>query len=97
MLATRDEPTRLFRVWIARYDDWRPGRWDDVPPQARAVEPAVPECLTIDAAAQVIEGFNSGMLCDTGKRWAVAVAVNLRYEGDPAPGEIVAACRIADR
>lgn len=97
MLAARNECPQLFRVWIARYEDWQPRRWDEVPPVARAVELAVPECLPRDAAAHVIEGFNAAMLCDADKRWAVAVAVAVRYEGDLTPGEVVTACRLGQR
>ncbi len=29
-----------YRIWVAAFDDWQPGRWQDVPPRAVALEPA---------------------------------------------------------
>jgi hypothetical protein len=92
MLDDHNECPQLYRVWIARYEDWQPRGWDEVPPRYCAVELAVPECLPREAAACVLEGFNTAMLDeqrpgDKEKQfWAVAVAVELRYDGDPTPG-----------
>jgi hypothetical protein len=107
MSAVSYDGPPLYRVWIVHYQDWRPHCWNEVPPQYRAVELAVGGCLSQDAAAHWLEGYNAAMLSneatlfdearlsdddrlsDDAKLWAVAVAVQLRYEGDLAPGEIV--------
>lgn len=79
----------LYRVWIAQYQDWRPDRWEDVPPRFRAVEPATAGRLSPEAAAHWLEGFNGAMLAVEKNFWAVAVAVRLRYEGDLVAGQTV--------
>jgi hypothetical protein len=76
-------------VWIAQYQNWLPDRWDAVPPRFRVLEPAVAGCLSQEAAAHWLQGFNADMLAIGKNLWAVAVAVQLRYEGDLAPGQIV--------
>ena len=77
----------MFRVWIAGYRNWRPARWDEVPPAAVALEPAEEGCLVLEKARVYIEGFNARMLAEARPLWAVAIRVSGRYEGDPQPGE----------
>jgi hypothetical protein len=90
------DDSQLYRVWIVHCQNWRPSGWDEVPPQYRAVELAVTGCLTRDAAAHWREGYNGAMLGDpasffgAARLWAVAVAVQVRYEGDLLPGQVVA-------
>ena len=78
---------QLFRIWIARYENWRPVCWTDVPPSAVAVELAEERCLSANEAAQFLQGFNQAMLADRRSIWAVAVPVRLRYEGDLRAGQ----------
>ncbi len=89
MLDVGSAGVRWYRVWITRYENWQPKHWHDVPPEARAVELAVAQCLPREAAFDVVEGFNGLMLRDAGRLWAVAVPVALRYDGDVQPGDIV--------
>lgn len=76
-----------FRVWIARYDDWQPGHFRDVPAAAVALEPAEPETMPADQAAAYIEAFNRAATAAARKIWAVAFPVTACYRGDPRPGE----------
>jgi len=80
---------RRFRLWIARYADWRPSRWNDVPPHAEALEPVENIAYSASEAALFLQGFNGALLESTRSIWAVAIPVELRYEGDPQPGEAV--------
>jgi hypothetical protein len=80
---------RLFRVWIATYADWRPGRWSDLPPRATALEPVEDAAYSADEAALFLEGFNSAMLESERPIWAVAVPIVIRFEGDAAAGACV--------
>jgi hypothetical protein len=79
-------PGAVYRVWIARFEDWRPLRWSETPPRAEAVEPAVAGCLTWEEAAQFVAGFNEASLAGGVKLWAVAAPVVVRYDGDFWPG-----------
>jgi hypothetical protein len=92
MLLTSDasqDGAPLYRVWIVHYQDWRPHCWSEVPPRYRAVELAVGGCLTHDAAAHWLEGYNAAMLAGDARLWAVAVKVHVRYEGDLVPGQMM--------
>ncbi len=84
--ALRESPS-AFRLWIARYDDWRPERWNDAPPLATALELIEDSSFSEEEARLFLEGFNSQMLVSDRPLWAVAVPVVLRYDGDPQPGE----------
>jgi hypothetical protein len=78
----------IYRVWITSYRDWEPRQWDDLPPSgAIALELAEEGCFLAGEAAALVEGFNSEMLSSPQGRWAVAVAVQVRYLGDLEPGE----------
>jgi hypothetical protein len=76
-----------FRVWIARYVDWLPGSGDEVPPAAVAVEPAEQGTMSGEEAATYVEAFNAAALDRPGNLWAVALPVEVRYEGEPRPGQ----------
>lgn len=80
---------QVFRIWIARVADWNPVRWNDVPPRAIALEPVSGEFFSEEDARLIVEGFNSQMLSDGRRLWAVALAVWLRLDGDPQPGDAV--------
>jgi hypothetical protein len=81
--------SRTFRLWIATYRDWRPARWNDVPPRATALEPVDEGFCSADEAALFVEGFNQAMLGQNDTLWAVAVPVTLRYEGDAQVGQAI--------
>jgi hypothetical protein len=83
------ESARLFRLWITRYTNWRPKNWNDAPPAALAIEPADAEAHTALEAQYFLEGFNSQMLESDRGLWAVSIPVELRYSGDPQPGDLV--------
>jgi hypothetical protein len=76
-----------YRIWIAR--GGRPLLADhgQVPSGMVAVEPAEPGTMSPDEAATYVEAFNATALGHPGDLWAVAVAVEIRYEGEPRPGE----------
>ena len=80
---------RTIRVWIARYPQgWQPRCWQDVPPQVIVLEPAAERCMAPHEAALFIEGFNcESMGSPRDNRWAIACAVDIRYEGDFCRGE----------
>jgi hypothetical protein len=86
---TMRESPSAFRLWIARYDNWRPERWNDAPPQATALELIEDSSFSEEEARLFLEGFNSQMLAADRPLWAVAVPVVLRYDGDPRPGELI--------
>jgi hypothetical protein len=79
---------QIFRVWLARYYDWEPCEWYEVPQDATALEP-VDGCMTADEAALFLQGFNQAMLRQPRQIWAVAIPVSVRYDGDLEPGMIV--------
>jgi hypothetical protein len=79
----------LFRVWITRYEKWRPSAWDELPPRATAVEPADASAMSAREAIRFLEGFNRTMLTRLLPIWAVAVPVTILYEGDLRIGAIV--------
>jgi hypothetical protein len=95
-------PCRVWIVgYSAR--DFRPVDWLDVPPNAVAIEPAETEPMSPDRAHRYVEAFNRAAFgCSSEekpsekpekrgkkakKRWAVAVPVAVRYDGEPRPGE----------
>jgi hypothetical protein len=82
-----EQDRQQYRVWVARYDAWRPQRWDEIPPRCWAVEAAEPGCMSHASAVQFIEGFNSAVLNADCRLWAVAVPVAVFYAGDAVPGE----------
>lgn len=87
MIATRRNSRQVYRLWISRYESWAPSRWDDVPPEALALEPAIDGVYSSAQAAAFVEGFNTEMLRDAQRRWAIAIPVTVRYDGDLEPGQ----------
>ena len=80
-----------YRVWIVRYEGWRPVAWHDLPPGAIAIEPAERGTMTPRKARQYVEAFNRVAQAGSRKIWAVAVPIAVHYVGDPQPGETL--CR----
>ena len=78
-----------YRVWIVRYEGWRPGAWHDVPAGAVAVEPAEPGTMSVRQAGRYVEAFNHAAENGSQKIWAVALPVAVHYVGDPQPGEML--------
>lgn len=78
-----------FRVWLIGYDGGTPQRWDAVPPEAVALEPAEEGALSAEEAAVFVHSFNEAMLSHPKRVWAVPVPVVVRYEGDLRRGQIV--------
>ncbi|MCE9545550.1 MAG: hypothetical protein K8T25_08540 [Planctomycetia bacterium] len=76
-----------FRVWVVRYADWQPRHWADVPPVAEAIEPAEESPLPADEVGPFLEGFNAAALVEPNRCWAVAVPIEMKYEGDLHSGE----------
>ena len=87
MVSMRRNSRQVYRLWISRYDGWAPNRWDDIPPEAVALEPAIDGVYSSAQAAAFVEGFNTEMLRDAQRRWAIAIPVTVRYDGDLEPGQ----------
>jgi len=81
---------RRFRIWIARYEDWRPRGWSDQPPRAVALELAEIEAMASEQAAEYLQGFNEEMRGRRKRLWAVAIAVDLMFRNEPQPGDLIA-------
>lgn len=84
---------RRFRVWIVRYEEWQPEDLHCVPPCAVALEPAEQGTMSGRQAALYAEAFNRAALAASRRLWAVALPVELRYEGEPRAGEVLVAPR----
>ena len=95
MLNSTENRDGSFRVWVASYRDFRPTNWSDIPPEATALEPAEPHCMTRREAALYVEAFNRAMLEQSKRLWALPVQVTPRLDGDLSPGEPVASDMIA--
>ncbi len=80
-----------YRVWIVRYEGWRPDAWCDVPAGATAVEPAEGGTMTVRQARRYVEAFNRAVQSSPQKIWAVALPVAIRYVGDVEPGQTLSA------
>jgi len=78
-----------FRVWIVTCENWQPQSPTDVPRRAVALEPAEEAIMSAEEAEAYRVGFNQLALDDEDDRWAIAVPVRARYEGDLTPGEVV--------
>lgn len=76
-----------YRLWIVAFERWEPRRLDDVPPRAIAQELLVEEHLSADEARDFVLGFNDLAAREGLRRWAIAVPVTLRFEGDLRPGQ----------
>ena len=85
----RNKICRRFRVWIVQYDDWQPNDLHGVPPQAVALEPAERGTMSAIEATVYAEAFNRAALVAARRRWAVVLPVEVRYEGEPQPGQVL--------
>lgn len=72
--------------WSDDFADWRPVQWNQLPPQATALELIDEALYSAEEAAMFLQGFNTLMLDHDRPIWAVAVRVTLRYEGDAQCG-----------
>jgi len=90
-------PQDIFRIWIARFADWQPGTWQDLPDEAVVLELAAPGWYDAHQAMAYIEGHNRAAIQRADDRWAVAVPVRLTYQGDPRPGETISPRRLTER
>ena len=79
-----------YRVWIVRYKGDPPPALGGIPASAFAVAPAERGTMTVRNARRYVEAFNRAALRGTGKVWAVALPVTVRYQGEPRPGEAIA-------
>ncbi|HVU85944.1 MAG TPA: hypothetical protein VHD36_01400 [Pirellulales bacterium] len=87
-MTIRTATAERYRIWIAKFQDWQPRSWRDLPREAVAVELAESGCFSANDALAYIEGFNRVAIGRSDHRWAVAMPV-IAYEGDPAPGELI--------
>ena len=78
-----------FRVWIARYEQWQPADYQQVPRAAVAVEPAEEGTMSAEEAGTYVEAFNRAALGSPEGLSAVALPVKVRYEGEPRPGQTI--------
>jgi hypothetical protein len=87
MIRNRHCREERFRVWIVAYEGPRPADWRAAPGQAVAVEPAETGTMSARQAGLYVEAFNRSAAASQPPRWAVALPVTIRYEGDPQPGQ----------
>jgi len=87
MPAPKLPPKCRFRVWIVRYEGWLPNGPRDLPHRAVALEPAEEEPMSSDEADGYTEAFNRAMLAEHRKLWAIRLPVEMRFMGEPQPGE----------
>lgn len=87
MTTTAEFGCQVFRVWIARFSGWQPRSWRDLPDEAVVIELAEQGCFNSVDALAYLEGHNTAALGRRDCRWAVAIPVVPRYEGDPRPGQ----------
>jgi len=80
-----------YRVWIVRYEGWRPKGWCDAPAGATAIEPAEGGTMTLRRARRYVEAFNRIVQGSPQKIWAVALPVSIRYVGDAEAGQTLTA------
>jgi len=87
-----------FHLWLVLYDGpWHPDHLRALPPCARFVGPIVHDddaargdgCVSAEEAGAYCDAFNEAMLRDDQHRWALALPVTVRYEGEPQPGDAV--------
>jgi len=76
-----------FRVWIVAYEGAAPTDWCSLPPGAIAVTPAERGTMSARRAGVYVEAFNRAAVAGPAKRWAVALPVSVRYEGEPERGQ----------
>jgi len=95
MAMTKTGAPELFHVWITKVDRWQPGSWQDLPPEATAIELAEVGCFNEAEALAYLEGHNTAALACRDRRWAVALPVVLSFAGDPCPGEVIFPQRMA--
>ncbi len=70
MNSRRRPPRLLFRIWVVRYEQWRPGTWDELPPRAVAVEAAEAAPLSAPkplASSKVLMARCSPAAADSGQ------------------------------
>lgn len=89
MTQNRIAPPRWFRVWIARFENWAPTDWSEAPPRATVIELVEDDYFSAEHATALVEGFNTNALLLKERRWAIAVPVELRFQGDLRVGETV--------
>ena len=78
-------------MWIVRYEGERPEAWRGVPVGAIAIEPAEPGTLTARQARRYVKAFHRAIQDNSLKIGVVALPVEIRYVGDPQPGEAITA------
>ena len=78
---------QLYRVWIARTEDWQPRHWTEIPPAAWALRPAEEGVMSAVQASCYLSGFNGQLLGNPKNVWAIAVPVRVSYQGDMEPGQ----------
>ncbi|MCE9555201.1 MAG: hypothetical protein K8T91_17770 [Planctomycetes bacterium] len=86
---------RRYRVWIVTCEGWLPQSPSDVPPHAIALEPAEEWLMSAEEAGAYLEGFNQTVLEEQTGHWAVAVPIQVRYEGNIQEGKVVQCARYA--
>jgi len=77
---------RRYRVWIAQPPAAQAANRDGLSTSLVALEPAEPGVFSARQARCYVAAFNRAARRLGSSARAVAVAVTLRYEGDPQPG-----------
>lgn len=87
--VSRSCTANRYRVWLIRYENWRPRSWRAAPPRGLALQPAEEQPMTAEEADAFVRSFNTAMLSRPKRIWAVPVEVRLCYEGDLEAGAVV--------
>jgi hypothetical protein len=80
-----------YRVWLAASGDPAPQGCSNVAPDAVALQPAEPGTMSARQAARYVGAFNRAARARGIKIRAVALPVVVRYDGEPRPGQSLAA------
>lgn len=89
-------PSRRYRLWIARVGQERPRHWGAAPARATALHLVDDGLYSADEAALFLEGFNGCREPLDPSLWAVAVPVQVCYEGDARSGQVIRGDSFAD-
>ena len=92
-MSLADASAQRYRIWIVKTQDWQASNWQDVPPLAIAISPADDAVFSAAEAEAFLDGFNSRMFELRRRLWAVAVPVEVRFEGDARAGQAIAGHR----
>jgi hypothetical protein len=90
MSRSRKGPAQAYRVWIAQPQAGQCDKLDQVRAPLVVLKPAEPGVMSAHQAGRYVEAFNRSARQLGRSVRAVAIAVAICYEGDLAPGRMLA-------